>query len=133
MRVPDLKISDFFSDDELRCKGSGIVKLDPRFQAELTRLRARYGKPMIVNSCCRSQEHNKNVGGASKSYHLFEGVYDGRMGTMAIDIKISGKNRENLVDLAWSLGWSIGEYKNFIHIDRRKDLGKKQIKFKGKY
>lgn len=134
MSAPSLKISDYFSDDELKCKGSGIVKLDPRFEKALLDFRIKWDKPMRVNSCCRSLSHNKNIGGASRSYHLFEGVDDGRMGTLAIDIRVSnGQKRKDMIELAWSLGWSIGEYRTFIHMDRRIDVGAKQIKFKGKY
>lgn len=128
------KLSDYFSDEELKCKGSGIVKLDPNFERELLIYRETVGLPMYVNSCCRSEKYNAEIGGAKTSYHMFEGVEDGRKGTLAIDIKIfNDAQRAVMQGVALNLGWSVGTYKNFIHIDRRVDIGKEQISFWGKY
>lgn len=124
----------YFSDDELRCKSSGAVKLDPNFEKTLLEYRETVAHPLYVNSCCRSTEHNKAIGGAERSYHLYEGVDDGRKGTLAIDLRVQNdKQRANMVKTALLMGWSVGIYRTFIHIDRRVDIGKPQVCFWGKY
>lgn len=123
-----ISLKQYFSDDELACKGSGLVMLDPRFEAALYIYRVQVDMTLHPSSCCRSLAHNRSVGGASSSYHLFEGVNDGRMGSLAIDLKVTDSvKRAIMVSTALSLGWSVLIYDTFIHIDRRTDLGKEQI------
>ncbi|NMB81968.1 MAG: peptidase M15, partial [Ignavibacteria bacterium] len=64
----NFKYSEFF------CKGKqpptqyeGNIK---RVAEELQKLRDYYNKPIIVTSGWRTPEHNKEVGGATNSYHL---------------------------------------------------------------
>lgn len=129
-----MDISKYFSHKELMCKGNGVVKLDPRFAEALFIYREALDTPLYPNSCCRSPEHNAHVGGAQSSYHLYEGVDDGRQGTLAIDLRVpNDEERVTMVALALSLGWSVGVYRTFIHIDRRVDIGKPQVLFWGKY
>ena len=128
------QLEDYFSDDELKCKGSDVVKLDPHFRRALLIYRETVDMPLYVNSCCRSLEHNHDIGGARSSYHLYEGVADARQGTLAIDLRVhSDEERAIMVEFALKLNWSVGIYKTFIHIDRRVDLGKPQVMFWGKY
>ncbi|MCK5605482.1 hypothetical protein KAR91_26555 [Candidatus Pacearchaeota archaeon] len=127
-------LSDYFTDEELRCKGSGKILLDPRFERALLEYREIMDIPLIPGSCCRSEAHNLNIGGAKGSYHLFESVDDGRSGTLAVDLKVpSNAVRAHMVGAALNLGWSVGIYKTFIHIDRRVDIGKPQVCFRGRY
>lgn len=124
----------YFSHKELASKDNDVVQLDPNFERELLIYRETVNHPLYVNSCCRSVAHNKKVGGASRSYHLYEGVDDGRHGTLAIDLKVTDSaKRAKMVRTALDLNWSVGVYKSFIHIDRRVDIGKPQILFWGKY
>lgn len=126
------KLSDYFTDEELASNDNGVVLLDIFFAKALLLYREALDLPLIVNSCCRSINHNTAVGGASSSYHLYEGVPDGRSGTMAIDLSCNNSSiRARMVSTALNLGWSVGVYKTFIHIDRRVDLGKPQILFYG--
>lgn len=128
------KLSDYFTDDELKCSKSGIVRLDPNFERELLLYRETINMPLIVNSCCRSLAHNLQIKGSLRSYHLFESVDDGRKGTMAIDLHVRNDiERAVMMAVALNLGWSVGVYKTFIHIDRRVDIGVKQKSFWGKY
>lgn len=125
-----ITLQDYFTDAELASKDNGVVKLDPRFEAALLAYRISVNMPLHPNSCCRSVEYNKSVGGTKNSYHLYEGVNDGRLGTLAIDLHvIDSKKRAILVGKALDQKWSVRVYKTFIHIDRRFDLGKPQIMF----
>lgn len=118
----------YFTDEELHCKCCKTNKTHPTFLPRLLELRQRFGKPMIPNSCCRCANHNKAVDGAARSYHLME-LSDGRQGALAIDIstsKMSQQDREELIAIACTSGWSVGLYNTFLHLDRRVDLGHAQ-------
>lgn len=112
-----------FSHDEL-ASNDGTVRLAPGFQNALLDLRLTFGQPMRVNSCCRTPAHNRQVGGATSSFHLTEGNPLCMGGTCAIDIAIpDGAYRYRLMKKAIEAGWSVGVYKTFIHLDRRADYG----------
>jgi hypothetical protein len=117
-----------FSEAELRCKGSGLLILAPGFGRELQALRNAYGKPMTVTSCCRSEEHNRKIGGHPRSLHVCDLPAHNTGGTCAIDVQVT--DREELIKLAWSRGWSIGLSPRFIHLDlRTKILNLPQVRF----
>ena len=110
-----------FSEAELRCKGTGILKLAPGFDEELKSLRLNFGRPMVVNSCCRAPSHNARVGGHPRSLHLTEGGRE-TGGTCAIDISrnnLSQSDEVELVQLALAAGWSVGVHVSFFHLDLR--------------
>jgi hypothetical protein len=113
-----------FSEDELRCKGSGKLILAPGFADHLKELRVRFDEPMTVNSCCRSAEHNRAVGGHPRSLHVCDNPYWPTGGCCAIDIGIhhrSPEYRVKLVRVALEMGWAVGIHSGFIHLDRRTD------------
>ena len=79
----------------------------------LQRLRARLGKPMIVNSAYRSPQHNAAVGGAEKSRHVAGDAFD---------ISMANHDPERFEQEAREAGFTgFGFYApakgNFIHID----------------
>ncbi len=99
------------------------------FLDKLDFLREKVGQSFIINSCARSAERNKLVGGVSKSLHIFDlPVYAkiGQTGCMAVDVKSKNpKFKIDLIENALMYGWSVGinDKKGFIHLDRRTDLG----------
>ncbi len=120
-----------FSAAELGSNDAGTVRLANGFADKLVDLRLTFAKPMNVNSCCRTPAHNAAVGGSKNSYHLTEG--NASDGTCAIDISIPDDTyRHRLVRMATNLGWSVGIYRTFLHLDRRKDYGGGEIVFYGK-
>lgn len=113
-----------FSEKELRCKASGKILLAPGFADRLTTLRLTYGKPMVVNSCCRSAEHNANVGGNARSLHVYDKPFWPTGGCCAIDISVTdATHRARLARMALDLGWWVGVHEQFLHLDRRMDFG----------
>lgn len=68
-----------FSPQEMACRGTGKLMIDPESMDKLQALRTRLGKPLIVTSAYRSPEHNKAVGGAPGSQHLLAKAFDVRM------------------------------------------------------
>jgi hypothetical protein len=112
---------EFFSEEELRCKGSGVIKLDPRFAAELPELRRAWGESLTPNSICRTPAHNAKEGGNPNSLHMTENAKWPTLGTMAADIRWRGWPVEKQLKFA-RLGWSVGLHNGFCHVDRRADL-----------
>lgn len=121
----------YFSDSELQCKGTGVIKLDPRFSEALVTLREAWGKPLITTSVCRSPSHNAKIGGHPNSLHLTENPKWPTFGTMACDIGWRGwsfADRRAFAKLALAHGWRVGLHDAFCHIDRLLDIEPNAVK-----
>lgn len=118
-----------FTEDELRCKGSGKLRLDPIFRKELLDLRIAFNRPMTPISCCRSAMHNTAERGAKFSFHICDNPEDA--GTCAIDIATpTAEYRTALVKLALKMNWSVGIKRTMVHLDCRTEArGHKQVIF----
>jgi hypothetical protein len=117
---------EFFSESELACKGTGVIKLDPRFAAALPELRRAWDKGLTPNSICRTPAHNAAVKGNPNSLHMTENAKWPTLGTMAADISWRGwpvAEQLRFARLAWKMGWAVGLHNGFCHVDRRADLG----------
>lgn len=119
-------LEPYFTHEELMCPTLGIVVLQTRFADRLRFLRIKYGKPMVVTSCCRSDSHNKwlqerGYAASPNSFHLIDNPKY-FTNTCAIDIKRpDGDDLANLIKIALNEGWSVGIANSFIHLDRRSD------------
>lgn len=128
--VPVRNAIEFFSEAELRCKGSGVIQLDPRFASALVELRKAWGKSLSVNSVCRSPEHNAAIKGNPNSLHMTVNPKWPTLGTMAADINWRNwalDEQLRFARFAWRRGWSVGLHNGFCHIDRRADLKLKEL------
>jgi len=85
-----------FSRAEIACRGTGKLKLHPEALDTLQALRDRLGKPLIVRSGYRSPEHNRAVGGATRSKHM-EGT--------AFDISMANHDPESFEAAAREVGF----------------------------
>lgn len=115
----------YFTEQELMCKGSGVIKLDPRFATALVELREAWGNPLSPSSVCRTPDHNTKVGGKPNSLHLTENPKWKCSGTMAADIKWRNWKPESQLEfakLALKMGWRVGLHDGFCHIDRLLDI-----------
>ena len=112
----DEKLSANFKVKEFACNdGSDVVFVSPALVAVLQNIRNHFGKSVIINSGYRTVTYNKKVGGATYSQHLY--------GTAA-DIRISGVSPKQIAQYAETLlpnTGGIGIYKNFVHVDVRKN------------
>ena len=102
-----------FSPQEMACRGTGKLAIDERSMDMLQALRDELGRPIIINSAFRSPEHNKRVGGASKSYHLR---------AMAFDCNMTNQEPQKFENAARKVGFKgFGFYRRsrFIHVDSR--------------
>jgi len=106
----------YFSLEEFKCKGSGYVAMDHELLSRLDLLRHNLGLPLYVVSGYRSENHNKNVGGAKNSYHL-KG--------QAVDIawaRMNAREKRRLLQQAQHVGFGgLGFYSTFVHLDTGPD------------
>ncbi len=65
-------LSKHFSRKEFKCKCGkcDYDTIDAELLVILEDVREHFGKPVIINSGNRCPTHNKNVGGATNSYHV---------------------------------------------------------------
>lgn len=119
----------YFSSSELKCNGSGILRLDRRFAAALPFLRQQWGQALIPSSVCRAPDYNASEGGHPRSLHLTHNHAHQTGGCMAVDFPWSVWSTDTQLRfsrLAWSLGWSVGLNAWFVHLDMRAALGMRQ-------
>lgn len=105
-----------FNRAEFACKGQNCcgnsAPVSVRLVHAIQALRDKLGVPLTINSGFRCVKHNKAVGGAASSQHLY--------GTAA-DIKAKGITPAELFGIAEQLGLfdGIGLYDWGIHVDVR--------------
>ena len=115
------KLRTNFTVAEFACKdGSDPVFVDSSLTALLQQIRDHFGRPVVITSGYRTAAHNKAVGGAAYSQHLY-----GR----AADIRVQGVPVEQLATYAESLlpgTGGIGRYPaksgravGWVHVDTR--------------
>lgn len=107
-------VSTNFKVKEFACAdGSDPVFIAPKLVTILQKIRKNFGKPVTINSGFRTATHNKKVGGAAQSQHLY--------GTAA-DIVVQGVSPKTVAAYAEKLlpgTGGIGIYDNFVHVDVR--------------
>ena len=107
-------ISKNFRVREFRCQdGSDVVFIESDLVDILQKIRDHFGKAVTITSAFRTASHNKKVGGATYSQHLY--------GTAA-DIKVSGVTASAVADFAETLmpnTGGVGRYSTFTHVDAR--------------
>ena len=105
-----MKVKEYFSDDELRCRCGCRKAPDRRFIERLYALRLILGFPLNISSGARCLDHNREVGGSEGSFHLVG----------AVDVNKYDIEREGLIiQTAIKVGMTgIGIKDNeFIHLD----------------
>ena len=106
---------DYFTEKELRCKGTDECQMDEDFMARLVSLRKDFNEPMIISSGYRHESYNQVIGGAQNSPHL-----SGK----AVDVLVSGRAAYKLMKMSMKHGFTgIGvsqrgpHESRFLHID----------------
>jgi len=109
------KLSANFKVREFACSdGTDVIFISQELVDVLQKIRNRFGKAVTVTSGYRTPAHNKKVGGAAYSQHLY--------GTAA-DITVKGVKPKDVAAYAETLlpnTGGIGIYSTFTHIDVRK-------------
>ena len=102
--TPNFKVREFACKD-----GTDKILIDLELLALLQLIRDTMGTPITINSGYRTAKHNKRVGGASNSYHLYGRAFD-----------CDSENNNKFGYLANGLGIKgIIHYDTFTHIDTR--------------
>ena len=123
----DFPVMPYFKAHELATRDTSEIRLDTYLCIHLPWLRHTWGKPLILNSACRTTKHNADVGGNVNSFHLMHNPKYNTTGCAAVDIAWkawSEEKRKDFVALVAELGWNYGTASTFIHIDRGQDHGK---------
>ena len=109
-----IKLSENFNSTEFDCKCGAACSstlIDETLVALLQQIRNHFKKPITITSGYRCAAHNKEVGGATNSYHS-KG--------QAADIVVYGVSPQEVAKYAESIGIKgIGLYDTFVHIDTR--------------
>ena len=100
-----------FSPAEIACRGTGKLLVNEPALDKLQALRDQLGKPLIVRSAYRSPEHNRAVGGATRSKHLDGAAFDIAM-TNHDPVAFEAAARE-----VGFLGFGFYPRSGFIHVD----------------
>jgi uncharacterized protein YcbK (DUF882 family) len=107
-----MKLSANFERSEFACRcGCGFATVDVELLRILERVRARFG-PVEINSGCRCEAYNEEIGGAKGSKHK-QGI--------AADIVVKDTHPEMVYNFLESImdGGGLGRYKTFTHVDVR--------------
>lgn len=100
----------YFTKEEFACPcGNCENKISDKFISLLDELREFLGKPLIINSGYRCEEHNKKIGGRETSAHL---------SGLAADISCTNSTwRSELLRACLARFNRVGVAKSFIHVD----------------
>lgn len=108
-------LSENFAALEFACAdGSDLFLVSVELVDVLQCIRKHFHAPVTITSAYRTAAHNKKVGGAARSQHLYG---------IAADIMVKGVTPGKVAAYADTLlpeKGGIGEYRNFVHIDVRK-------------
>ena len=109
-------LNAYFAFSEFACKCD-----DPKCRqtlihtglaSKLAALREAVARPLTLNCAYRCPPHNKAVGGADHSIHVYGAAADVRLP--------QGITTDELADMAEKLGFQgIGKYDSFVHMDMR--------------
>lgn len=110
-----------FRAREFASPDSNVIFINKVLAELLGELRIRIGRPVYINSGYRTPQHNKKVGGAKNSYHMYGA---------AADIRAEGytprevyRMLDNMLD-----GWGgLEEHETFVHVDVRDDKWRKPL------
>jgi zinc D-Ala-D-Ala carboxypeptidase len=103
-----------FKHKEFACRHCGEIKVDINLLEKLEQLRTAIGnRPIYINSGYRCPTHNRNVGGAKNSQHMYGKAADIRAKDM------SPRTLEKFADTIFANGGVGMGGQNIVHVDTR--------------
>lgn len=107
-------LSNYFDRSEFRCRDDcGFDTIDYETLVVLEKTREHFNAPVIINSPCRCEIHNRAVGGAVESQHLR---------ARAVDFVVQGVSPaavQAYLIQTYPGKYGIGSYATFTHLDTR--------------
>lgn len=117
---PHFRLGEFAMDDGTLPPSASDEWLRRLCTEVLEPMRARFGV-CVVTSGYRTVAHNRAVGGAPASRHL----YDRWASTPAVDVRFSRGTPEQWGALAISMKvGGVGIYRGHVHVDQRRALAR---------
>jgi len=114
-----MKLSENFDRSEFACKDKcGFSTVDVELLCVLELVRYHFNSPVTINSACRCEKHNAEIGGTPNSKHMLG---------IAADIVVKDVSPQKVYDFICNHApdkYGIGNYKTFTHIDVRKMCGR---------
>ena len=110
--INDINLAQNFCLAEFQCRHCGAVKIDPELVRRLQKMRDEIGQPLIINSGYRCETHNRAIGGAKDSQHLY-----GRAADVSCP-SIQVGRLHTLAEKHFSDG-GVGKYPGYVHVDTR--------------
>lgn len=108
------QVNEYFKREEFACKcGCGFDSVDVELLKVLTLVRQKFEQPVIINSACRCESHNKKVGGALNSTHKFG---------KGADIRVKDVPPPDVYDFltrTFPMSKGLGLYDSWVHVDVR--------------
>lgn len=123
-------VGPHFQAKEFKCDCCSENVVHPKIVHILENIREDIGAPLRISSGVRCPSHNKNVGGAAKSFH--QPQEDGRGYAADFTYALSSmKIPINIVRLFLSASEHVGDggailYPSWVHIDCRDELSNNQ-------
>ncbi len=112
------RITEHFEIVKCACPCCDMLRITPGLSAHMEKLegmRRELGFPVIITSAYRCPAHNREVGGAVRSWHLLFAT-DVRPGRgSGFDDRLKDMYKAAL-EIRWG---GIGYYNNFLHLDMR--------------
>lgn len=117
-----MHITEHFELIKCACPCCDMLRITPGFFAhmkKLEKMRRELGFPLIITSAYRCPAHNREVGGAVRSWHLLFAT-DIRPTRMAYAGMTMQQRLKLMYKTALGMKWGgIGYYDNFLHLDMR--------------
>ena len=114
-RIDMDQVSEHFRRREFACQcGCGFSAVDVELLHVLETVRQKFRRQVVVLSGCRCEQHNRDIGGAPHSLHLFG---------IAADISIAGispRRVQEFLQDKFPDRYGLGSYGTWTHIDVRK-------------
>jgi len=108
-------VSKHFDRSEFKCKcgNCDFDVVDVKLLEVLEDAREYFGVPMHINSACRCEDWNKEVGGRETSQHLLGKAAD------VVIREVTPQRLYQYFDAKYQNTFGLGLYPSFVHIDVR--------------
>ncbi len=110
--INDINLAQNFRLAEFQCRHCGVVKIDPELVRRLQKMRDEIGQPLIINSGYRCETHNRAIGGAKDSQHLYGRAADVSCPSIQV-------GRLHTIAEKYFPDGGVGKYAGFVHVDTR--------------